>query len=219
MGVDERYTLPYEAGQLKANAASEAEKIAATMYPDHIKTRQQLEQYAASYCARWMEDPRSRWDRGSGISIPFTHKKLTNDPDTLRLIFIGSFVSQYIKTVERNGGKVSDASVPQAPTLQPPTPSNIAMLEGAKITLMSVEHYADACVYLLRIDDPNYIEPYEQELELRLGEVIEPPTTSSYGASSGTTASADYVVPTPQYGSKTPQKPRRVTSSYFRKPQ
>jgi Double zinc ribbon len=111
------------------------------------------------------------------------------------------------------------------PTTTPATPSNMATLQGATITLKDVKHNADECVYFLEVVDPDYIDgAYEEKWVLRLEDSTMPDTStaasSSYGiAGYGFASSGSELIPLPENRSKTQQKPKKVISSNFRKPQ
>jgi hypothetical protein len=78
-------------------------------------------------------------------------------------------------------------------------------------------------VYLLEVKDPNYIdEPYEEEWKLYLEGATVPDTTTSAGGSTVIAGGTPFIARgTPSYQTTggTPQKPRKVIASSFRKPQ
>ncbi len=239
--VSSYYWLNDSEGQANTinDALHEAEDQVRTQYPYAVhRDRQDITRFAEQIYQTWQSSLRPEgksWSRGVGKSYESGYDTRERDrwdkqqPEQKRL-YVSTFVGKYLEELAKKDEAARPKVQPQPqlvplPAAPPPTPSNVAMLQGAKITLKSVEHYADECVYLLKVDDPNYIDGgYEQEWVVPLGEATildttTPSASSSFGAGSSTPARG-YASSSAAYEatSKTPQKPRKPLGGYFRKP-
>lgn len=142
-----------------------------------------------------------------------------------------AYVIAYLEYIEQEDAKRRPAPKPEPvytpPQPQPATPSNKATLQGVTITLKRVEHSANECIYYLEVEDPDYIDgTFEDTWTVLLEGATVPETpTATTSASSGTSS----AISSGTYASSssdaykatrgTPQKPRKVIGSYFRKSQ
>lgn len=165
----------------------------------------------------------------------------------MKRLYISAFIGKYLENVAKKDEAAKPKITTPQPTTAPATLSsksplsNKATLQGVTITLKDVYHKDDECVYLLEVVDPAYIEgAHEQEWVLHLEDytVLDtpPPTTASSFGETRSPASAiagsdAIVLPffqhpflsssknSAQPPSGTPQQQKKVTGSFFRKPQ
>ena len=198
------------------NAEVNAERRAEGDYPYAVyRDVASIERLAAEYLD-------SYWELVTTEEYTWLREKWQSNASEIKRLFIPAFVAAYQKTVAKKD-KETGRTVETLPT--PATLSNIATLKGATLTLKDVDHNADECVYYLEVVDPNYIDgAYEEKWVLRLEGSTMPDTTtsttaSSFGVSSSTppriSASGSAAYGTTN---RTPQKPRKVIGSSFRKP-